>query len=194
MDRLYPLVLVLLWGCDGDSAPSTPPPSRVDAVKPAAKQELDLANFCEEQYSAAEAPVFSWPTLDGATPAKTDGWTWVNLWATWCGPCVEEMPMLAQWKPKLAAEGAPVEITFVSVDAKAEDVERFKTTHPSLPTGVRVKNFADVAPWLSGMKLDAGSAIPIQIFVDKDQKIRCVREGSVGSADYPYVKKLLSGH
>jgi len=47
----------------------------------------------------------------------------LNLWATWCGPCVIEMPTLA----KLAAEyeGKPVEVVALSVDnAEAKDKAR----------------------------------------------------------------------
>lgn len=47
----------------------------------------------------------------------------LNLWATWCAPCVAEMPTLA----KLAAEyaGKPVAIVPVSVDTPA-DVDKAK--------------------------------------------------------------------
>ena len=42
----------------------------------------------------------------------------LNLWATWCGPCVIEMPTLA----KLAAayQGKPVEVVALSVDGPRE--------------------------------------------------------------------------
>jgi thiol-disulfide isomerase/thioredoxin len=45
----------------------------------------------------------------------------LNLWATWCPPCVAEMPTLA----KLAAayEGQPVAVVAVSVD-QAKDVDK----------------------------------------------------------------------
>ena len=29
----------------------------------------------------------------------------VNLWATWCKPCIEEMDLLGRWGKSLAAEG-----------------------------------------------------------------------------------------
>ena len=66
---------------------------------------------------AAPAPVNSFQDPTGAPKRIADfrgKVTVVNLWATWCGPCVIEMPTLA----KLAAEyqGKPVEIVAISVD------------------------------------------------------------------------------
>jgi len=43
----------------------------------------------------------------------------LNFWATWCGPCREELPMLS----KLSKEFAPQEVTFLAVsldDAKSQ--------------------------------------------------------------------------
>ena len=56
----------------------------------------------------------------------------LNLWATWCAPCVTEMPTLA----KLAAAyaGKPVAVVPVSVDTAA-DVDKAKAfiaSHPPL--------------------------------------------------------------
>jgi thiol-disulfide isomerase/thioredoxin len=57
----------------------------------------------------------------------------VNLWATWCGPCVQEMPTLA----KLADEtqGQPVVIVPISLD-RTEDranAQAFIGKRPPLP-------------------------------------------------------------
>ncbi len=57
----------------------------------------------------------------------------LNLWATWCAPCVEEMPTLA--KLQTATQGQPVAIVPVSVDA-ADDVanaQAFIAKRPPLP-------------------------------------------------------------
>ena len=57
----------------------------------------------------------------------------VNLWATWCGPCVEEMPTLA----RLADEtrGQPVVILPISLDREDDraNAEAFIAKRPPLP-------------------------------------------------------------
>jgi thiol-disulfide isomerase/thioredoxin len=42
----------------------------------------------------------------------------VNFWATWCAPCVVEMPTLA--KLAKAFEGKPVEVLAISIDSEAK--------------------------------------------------------------------------
>jgi len=41
----------------------------------------------------------------------------MNIWATWCAPCVTEMPTLA--KLQAAYKGKPVEVVTVSIDSES---------------------------------------------------------------------------
>ncbi|MBJ7409359.1 MAG: TlpA family protein disulfide reductase [Phenylobacterium sp.] len=41
----------------------------------------------------------------------------MNIWATWCGPCVTEMPTLA--KLQAAYAGKPVEVVTISIDSES---------------------------------------------------------------------------
>jgi thiol-disulfide isomerase/thioredoxin len=56
----------------------------------------------------------------------------VNLWATWCAPCVVEMPTLA--KLARAYEGAPVEVVAISIDGETarDKAQAFIGQHPPL--------------------------------------------------------------
>ncbi|MEI9965493.1 MAG: TlpA disulfide reductase family protein [Caulobacteraceae bacterium] len=46
----------------------------------------------------------------------------VNLWATWCAPCVKEMPTLAQLQSAYA--GKPVKVMAVSLDKGDADIAK----------------------------------------------------------------------
>lgn len=95
------------------------------------QQENDLKSFAKGEMGkfsipaeATAAPVVSFQDGTGAQKRIADfrgKVTVVNLWATWCAPCVIEMPTLA----KLAASyaGRPVEVVAVSVD-RPEDAEK----------------------------------------------------------------------
>jgi peroxiredoxin len=68
----------------------------------------------------APAPAFSLRTLDGRTIdlASYAGKTVVvNVWATWCPPCREEMPDLIAAEPSYAKDGS---VAFLGVDTTEE--------------------------------------------------------------------------
>ena len=57
----------------------------------------------------------------------------LNFWATWCPPCVDEMPSLLQMQQKMKSNG--VIVLAVSVDADEDSYRRFlKENHVDLLT------------------------------------------------------------
>jgi thiol-disulfide isomerase/thioredoxin len=53
----------------------------------------------------------------------------LDFWATWCRPCVEELPELAQYHRRLAAQPQVVLLS-LNIGEKREDVEAFLKTSP----------------------------------------------------------------
>jgi cytochrome c biogenesis protein CcmG, thiol:disulfide interchange protein DsbE len=51
----------------------------------------------------------------------------LNFWATWCPPCIEEMPSLVQMQQRLKDKG--VTVLAVSVDADVNAYQRFLQDH-----------------------------------------------------------------
>lgn len=71
----------------------------------------DLAINQLEDLSGQRRPDFELGDLNGATvsAADFDGKVMlVNFWATWCKPCIEEMPMLTRLQHNYAGRGVQV--------------------------------------------------------------------------------------
>ena len=51
----------------------------------------------------------------------------LNFWATWCPPCIEEMPSLVQMQQRMKAKG--VTVLAVSVDVDENSYRRFLKDH-----------------------------------------------------------------
>lgn len=76
------------------------------------------------------APALDLPDLDGRAHALAD-WrgrlVLVNFWASWCPPCIEEMPLLDRTAQQLAGKGLVV----VGIAADTPDATRaFLAQHP----------------------------------------------------------------
>ena len=86
---------------------------------------------------------FTLPGLDGKMVSLSDykgKVVLVNIWATWCPPCVDEMPSIEKLYQKL--KGEDFEILAVSIDSLGLEVvapfmKKYKLTFPALidPTG-----------------------------------------------------------
>jgi thiol-disulfide isomerase/thioredoxin len=189
------MLLISLLACDGGGKEAAPPPNqRFEAVQATAPKKADTAGFCTDVHAdAASAKPFALPKIDGAPMASSEGWKWINVWATWCGPCVAELPMLAKWQDRLAQAGTNVSLEFLSVDKSADDIAKYRTQHPNTPPSMRLANFDDLPGWLTGVGLDANAVIPIHVFVDPADKVRCVRMGAVDESDFDTVKAVLAG-
>jgi peroxiredoxin len=51
----------------------------------------------------------------------------LNFWATWCAPCVEEVPSLVRMQQRMKSKG--VTVLAVSVDADDNEYRRFVKNH-----------------------------------------------------------------
>jgi len=200
MDRLQTLsralgltlILSLLGGlaCEDKGSSARPLARRVDSVKAERKPGASVDELCDVRFAAERAPTFAWPALAGPTPPAPAGWRWVNLWATWCKPCVEEIPRLQKWRDRL---GGRVELVLLSVDESDAIVDAFRKQHPEVPLSSRVADASALPAVLKALGLDAAAPIPIHVFIDASGRTRCVRAGAVNDADLAAVESLIAG-
>ncbi|MFQ5569125.1 MAG: TlpA disulfide reductase family protein [Rhodothermales bacterium] len=127
---LAPLLLSLafLAACTSSDTPSNTPAAVPDA--------LAAANETSSQSLFGEAEDFVLQTLAGDSLRLSDlrgQVVLLNFWATWCGPCIEEIPELIDLHNALNPHGFSV--VGVSMDVEGAEVvkpfaERFGITYP----------------------------------------------------------------
>lgn len=202
MDRLPTLigcVIVTLAaasaaGCEDRKQAAEDPPSRANTAKTSARQGATPEAFCDAYFPPGKGPAFQWPALaPGAAPPAGAGWRWINVWATWCKPCVEEMPRLRGWRDKLAGAGKPFDLAFVSVDESDAEVAEFRKRHPDAPDSLRLADPTKYLPWFHDLGLAGEPPIPVHFVVDGTGHVRCARAGGVREQDYAVIEKLLGG-
>ena len=97
----------------------------------------------------------------------------VNFWATWCTPCVEEMPMLSQLQQDHAGQGVTV------VGIAVDEPERAREFARSLQLDYTVL-FGLPEAMLAGRRYGNGSGmLPYSVLVDRAGVIRWTRLGAV---------------
>jgi thiol-disulfide isomerase/thioredoxin len=188
---MFTLLPLFLTACAPTEVSSAPRAGRVDVPVVAEGSKAESPDRWCEAKPGPEAAPFALPALDGPAAPATGKARWVNVWATWCGPCIEEMPRLKKMQERLAKEGVEVELQFLSADEDAQKLQAWRTRNPDTST-MRVAKYADVQPWLHGMGLTTDT-LPSHIFVGKDGRVSCVRAGAVEDHHYAAVKGVLSG-
>jgi len=187
------LILLLATSCTEKSQQSVPS-SRYEAVKAVVEP---ASRWCDSSYTS-EAPTLTLPPLASSksgvpgTLGKNQR-TWVNLWATWCQPCLREMPLLLKWRDELHKDGVDVDVVFLSLDEDMPAFDAFVSQHKELARSkvVRAASQREYAQWAKSLLKDASMPIPIHLLSTVDGKLRCVRSGSLHEGDYPAAKAVF---
>lgn len=174
--RLSALAVVLLL------AACKPHPEQPQATTPAAKPAPAQPTAATPSPAAGLAdvgvqPRLHLPTVDGKTfdlAEQRGHWVVVNYWATWCRPCLEEMPELSA----LAALREYIKVVGVANDdAAPAELQAFLRKHPVVYPIVQVDPGAPPADF--GMP----PALPISWLIDPQGKIAKRFMGPVKAAD-----------
>jgi thiol-disulfide isomerase/thioredoxin len=184
MDRLSAVILIAFAACDsGDKA--APPPSRAETGKVGSGQAASTDAFCDFHKRDDSGPMLQLPPTGEVKllGPQSGRWLWINVWATWCHPCVEEMPRITSWQKKLPH----VDLEFLSIDDTDDAIAKFDHA----PHTARLADSKAQDAWLKQLGLDAGAPIPINVFVSPTGHVRCARSGGIREQDYAAIEKLL---
>lgn len=94
----------------------------------------------------------------------------VNFWATWCKPCVEELPCFEELRKKYAEE--KVQILLVSLDFKSQLEKKLIPFLKAQQLKSEVVLFADTDfnNWIPYIHKEWDGAIPVTVVVKGNQK------------------------
>ena len=163
------LCCVFVTACKRESPPeSLPAPIDAPTAKPA---------VAESAAAAKEMPTLRVATVDGGTfdlAEQRGKWTVVNFWATWCGPCLKEMPELS------ALDAMREHIVVVGLayeDTTLEDMQAFLKTHPV------VYPIALVDVYDPPKDFDTPRGLPMTVLVGPDGKVAKTITGPITAHD-----------
>ena len=151
------LPLLLLAGCDrAADAPAQP------GDQWAGEGNGNPADRVIDRRSAGTLlPALAFADPDGATLdlGAQDGPVLLNLWATWCGPCVKEMPALDTLAGALEGE--------VRVITVSQDIRGAEVVTPFFAKG----GYARLEPWLDpdaqlSAQFTPEGALPLTVLFD----------------------------
>jgi thiol-disulfide isomerase/thioredoxin len=126
---------------------------------------------------AAEfAPDFVLPDIDG-TPRSSGEWARtirvVNFWATWCPPCIREIPLLVDIQREYSDRGIQVlGIAIDDAEAVHEFAAEFEFNYPVLIG-------QDDAVEVGNQFLDGFIGLPFTAFVDRSGRVLRVHVGEI---------------
>ena len=172
------LALLMLSGC-GNSAGTTP---NTDSSAPSSSQTDDTQSNDSAESSGDSAETFQLTftakDLDGNEVDQSvfanAKLTMMNIWATFCGPCINEMPELGE----LAAEGG-TDYQIIGVCADLSGTEDMLEDAKEIVSQTKA-NYLHLQPAEDLYPvLTASSSVPVTFFFDSEGKL--VGKGILGA-------------
>ncbi|EOZ91994.1 Thiol:disulfide interchange protein tlpA [Indibacter alkaliphilus LW1] len=137
------------------------------------------------QSDKREFKIIDYPQFESLTKEKSEKIRIFNFWATWCAPCVKEMPYFQ----KVQEEDTSLKLYFISMDdgRKPERVTSFMEKR-NINSPVYLLNDVDYNKWIDKVDPSWSGAIPATLFIKPDGS-KFFHEGEV---DEKELKTMIS--
>jgi thiol-disulfide isomerase/thioredoxin len=101
----------------------------------------------------------------------------LNFWATWCGPCLHEMPMLVEAQQQYGARGLQVlGVAMDETEPVSQMSARLQLNYPVMAGG------AEIGDAMDRLGNDLG-ALPFSVLIAADGRILDTRAGALSAEE-----------
>lgn len=111
--------------------------------------------------------------------AKNDKTLLVNFWATWCKPCVEELPYFEKMQKKYADDN--FEVILISLDFLEEYESKYLpylADNQTISTSYLL-DYSKHKNWIDEVNAQWSGALPATIIYSNTKKINYFKEGEL---------------
>ena len=129
---------------------------------------------------AQSATIIKYPDLEKILLTSQSKTTIVNFWATWCGPCIKELPQFIALEEEYNSQD--LELILVSFDF-VEDFEKKLipfVERKKIKSRVYLLDETDYNSIINKIHPDWSGAIPATLFIDRTSDNRQLIEGEFG--------------
>lgn len=134
------------------------------------KRGLIILSFLICTIATAQVDVVSWKQYLKIQDKETEKVKVINFWATWCGPCVKELPVFEELN-KVSSDS--VEVILVSLDNKErldEKVNPF-VARKQMRSKIVLLNDIDFNKWMPKISTEWGGEIPVTLVIYKGEQL-----------------------
>ena len=116
--------------------------------------------------TAQDVKIVKYDQLEQAIKSNTDKLKVINFWATWCGPCIKELPHFEKVNTKDNVEVILVSLDFIQDEAK---VKKF-VAKKQLQSQIMLLNEKNYDSYMGKVDESWTGAIPATLFVTTSGK------------------------
>lgn len=165
------IALLLSLAACGDSESGGTSASRGDAPSQPGVSSQEPASSGGEEVEPTPMPPFTTTDLEGNTVTEEifagKDVTVVNVWGTYCGPCISEMPQLGEWAREMPDNVQLIGIVCDVTEEGGETLELAKTILQEADAEFPCLAVSEDLSWL----LYSVQGVPTTFFVDGEGRI-----------------------